>query len=286
MGEEMPMLYSRELHLTQSTWDGGIIMLQNSSRMCSFIRYAAIALLMIAICALVALVALPGRASADVGSEEMYRVYNPNSGEHFYTAHAAEKDNLVNVGWTYEGIGWIAPAYSSAPVYRLYSGTDHHYTKDAGERDELVRLGWSDEGIGWYSSDARTDIPLYRQFNPNVNPKARRNNSGSHNYTTSKGENDSLVNLGWHGEGIGWYAIGAGQTIAPPSNSNNSSGGGSNVSSGEPSTGVSDTVYVTRTGKTYHRQNGCRSTANKNLSPISLFAAQSQGLTPCRNCFH
>lgn len=77
MGEEMPMLYSRELHLTQSTWDGGIIMLQNSSRMCSFIRYAAIALLMIAICALVALVALPGRASADVGSEEMYRVYNP-----------------------------------------------------------------------------------------------------------------------------------------------------------------------------------------------------------------
>lgn len=34
------------------------------------------------------------------------RVYNPNSGDHFYTTHADEKDNLVSLGWRYEDIGW------------------------------------------------------------------------------------------------------------------------------------------------------------------------------------
>ena len=137
---------------------------------------------------------------------EMYRLYNPNSGEHFYTANASERDNLVRVGWVYEGVGWTAPATSKAPVYRLYSGTDHHYTTDASERDMLVRAGWKSEGVGWYSDDAR-GTPLYRQFNPNVNPSAPRNNSGSHNYTTSKAEHDRLVAIGWKGEGIAWYGM-------------------------------------------------------------------------------
>ena len=39
----------------------------------------------------------------------MYRLYNPNSGEHFYTASEYERDHLVSVGWTYERIGWVAP---------------------------------------------------------------------------------------------------------------------------------------------------------------------------------
>ena len=42
---------------------------------------------------------------AEEAGQEMYRLYNPNSGEHFYTADADEKGNLVRVGWRYEGIG-------------------------------------------------------------------------------------------------------------------------------------------------------------------------------------
>ena len=60
--------------------------------------------------------------------------------------------------------------------------------------------------IGWYSDDAKS-VPLYRQFNPNVNPSASFNNSGSHNYTISKSENDYLASIGWRAEGIGWYAV-------------------------------------------------------------------------------
>lgn len=137
-------------------------------------------------------------------TEPMYRIYNPNSGEHFYTASAGERNNLVNVGWRYEGIGWTAPTSSTTPVFRLYSGTDHHYTTSAFERDHLIKVGWKYEGIGWYSDDNK-EVPLYRQFNPNVQPGAPRNNSGSHNYTTSKWENDQLVKVGWRAEGIGWY---------------------------------------------------------------------------------
>ena len=139
-------------------------------------------------------------------TQSMYRLYNPNSGEHFYTANTSERDNLKRVGWVYEGVGWTAPKSSKTPVYRLYSGTDHHYTMDASERDMLKRAGWRYEGIGWYSDDAK-GVPLYRQFNPNVQPSAPRNNSGSHNYTKDKSEHNRLVAIGWKGEGVGWYGV-------------------------------------------------------------------------------
>ena len=136
-----------------------------------------------------------------VATVDMFRLYNPNSGEHFYTSNVAEKDNLVKLGWRYEGIGWKAPAKSNTPVYRLYNKNagDHFYTMNEKEKDNLVRLGWKYEGIGWYSDDAQS-VPLYRQYNPNAK-------AGSHNFTTSKDENDFLKGLGWKEEGIGWYGV-------------------------------------------------------------------------------
>lgn len=136
----------------------------------------------------------------------MRRIYNPNSGEHFYTADANECDYLERAGWIYEGVGWVASTGSDMPVYRLYSGTDHHYTTSAAERDHLVSVGWSYEGVGWYSDDAR-GIGLHRLFNPNVDPNAPRNNSGSHHYTTSDEERDHLVSIGWRYEDYGWYGV-------------------------------------------------------------------------------
>ena len=137
----------------------------------------------------------------DSSSQIMHRLYNPNSGEHFYTANTSEKDYLAKIGWKYEGTGWTAPSISNTPVYRLYNKNagDHHYTMNAAEKDYLVRCGWNYEGIGWYSDDAQ-GVPLYRQYNPNAK-------AGSHNYTTNKKENDYLVKIGWRGEGVGWYGL-------------------------------------------------------------------------------
>ncbi len=131
----------------------------------------------------------------------MHRLYNPNSGEHFYTADDDERNGLVQLGWKYEGTGWNAPETSSTPVYRLYNANagDHHYTMSEEEKNALVSVGWKYEGIGWYSDDAK-EVPLYRQYNPNAK-------AGSHNYTVDKTENDALVALGWKAEGIGWYGL-------------------------------------------------------------------------------
>ena len=107
------------------------------------------------------------------------------------------------VGWTDEGLGWVAPT-SGDPVYRLYNpyvaGGDHHYTLSAAERDGLVAAGWRYEGVGWYSAPAKIGVPLYRQYNPYAT-------TGTHNYTTSKAENDHLISVGWREEGVAWYGI-------------------------------------------------------------------------------
>lgn len=138
-----------------------------------------------------------------LGSGDMYRVYNPNSGEHFYTSNKAEKDYLVNLGWKYEGIGWKAPTVSNYPVYRLYNanGGEHHYTMNVAEKNSLVKLGWKYEGIGWFSADPNdsNSVPLLREYNPNAF-------SNNHNYTTNVNEHNWLVSLGWKDEGKAWYA--------------------------------------------------------------------------------
>ncbi|MDO4622177.1 MAG: hypothetical protein Q4B22_04415 [Eubacteriales bacterium] len=138
---------------------------------------------------------------AKLASTPVYRLYNPNNGEHFYTTSAGEKNNLVKVGWSYEGIGWTAPKTSKTPVYRVYNPNagEHHYTTSKGEKNYLVKVGWKDEGIAFYSDDAK-GVAVYRQYNPNAV-------TGTHNYTTSKGENDALVKAGWKAEGIGWYGM-------------------------------------------------------------------------------
>lgn len=132
----------------------------------------------------------------------MYRLYNRNSGEHFYTADVEERNGLKALGWEFEGIGWYAPSSSQTPVFRLYNPNagDHHYTTDAQERDGLVSLGWVFEKIGWYSNEANGGVPVYRQYNPNAA-------TGSHNYTTDAVENNALGKLGWTLEGIGWYGM-------------------------------------------------------------------------------
>ena len=73
----------------------------------------------------------------------MYRLYNPYSGEHFYTSSAYERNSLAEIGWNYEGVGWVAPTTDGEPVYRLYNANagDHHYTVSAEERDALVGVG-------------------------------------------------------------------------------------------------------------------------------------------------
>lgn len=135
-------------------------------------------------------------------TNSMYRLYNPNSSEHFYTDNPTERDQIKSAGWSYEGTGWEAPT-DGAPVYRLYNPNagDHHYTMSNAERDSLVKVGWNYEGISWKSGG---QLPVYRLYNPNAK-------SGAHHYTTLVAERDQLEKVGWKYEGVGFYAVAGGK---------------------------------------------------------------------------
>ena len=139
--------------------------------------------------------------TVDLETTPMYRLYNPNSGEHFYTGSEEERDNLKAAGWQYEGVAWNAPIKDGAPVYRVFNPNsgDHHYTMSQDEVKMLVDLGWIYEGVAWNSA-SKDHIPQFRLYNPNAD-------CGSHHYTSSIEERDYLVSLGWIFEGIGWYGM-------------------------------------------------------------------------------
>ena len=94
------------------------------------------------------------------GNAPVYRLYDPNKGDHFFTKNKNEKESLVKQGWRYEGIGWYSgPADGSGrtvPVYRMYNPNAaagaHFFTKNKNERDFLVEAGWRAEGVSWYGA--------------------------------------------------------------------------------------------------------------------------------------
>lgn len=133
------------------------------------------------------------------GRFPVYRVYNPNTGEHFYTAEFKEAEYLVGLGWISEGAAWTVGT-SGVAVYRLQNPNtgEHHYTTNETERNALVSAGWKYENIAWYSP-ASSDKPVYRLYNPNKT-------NFNHHYTVSEKEKNYLVGLGWRDEGVAWYS--------------------------------------------------------------------------------
>lgn len=144
------------------------------------------------------------KTTAETNGVPMHRLYNLNSGEHFYTKNTYEKDALVRLGWAYEGTGWIAPRKGN-PAYRLYNPNsgNHFYTVSRFEKETLEKVGWNYEGIGWNSGG---NVFLYRNYNPNATV-------GTHNYTTNIYEAKHLANNGWRDEGVAWNGLGVGTSI-------------------------------------------------------------------------
>lgn len=126
----------------------------------------------------------------------IYQLYLTTNKEHLYTRSIEERNNLVKIGWSYEGIGWYAPATSSFPVYRLYNPNKdlRYYTMDITEKNTLLSSGYKEEGIGWYSSEEEA-VPIYSNSKSNM-----------HNFTANFSEYNYLGKNGWNKNGISWYA--------------------------------------------------------------------------------
>lgn len=125
----------------------------------------------------------------------IYRLYNPNSGEHFYTRSEKERDVLRVAGWRYEGIAWRCSERLGTPVWRLYAstGNQHFYTANEAERKALINSGWKYENVCWKTNTDK-EVPIYRLRNGN-----------SLLLTASVGEKNALTKAGWGNEGIQMY---------------------------------------------------------------------------------
>lgn len=117
----------------------------------------------------------------------LYRLYNANSGDHFYTTSIDEANNAAsNLHFNREGVTGIvstSPSEFLIPVYRLYrsgKNDDHFYTNSDIEASHAETLGYRREGIAFYCSNGNDwdmTLTLYRY-----------NRGSDHFYTTDLNE--------------------------------------------------------------------------------------------------
>ena len=173
----------------------------------------------------------------------IYRLYNPNTGEHFFTRSEEENDGLHLMGWKKEGIAWYAPAeaVSAVPVYRIYNTVsgEHYYTGDAGEVDAIYlntqtvvsvaagQGGYRIDGTGkilgilpgndkdhnivvpWRKEGiawtTAEGLPGARPVYTLFNPNCPGDVPASHIFTADLKEEEALVRYGWISGGIAWF---------------------------------------------------------------------------------
>ena len=147
----------------------------------SFWRYTRSALIVVA-------VLLFTTAHASAADANVYRLFNPTTGDHFYTINNDEKTTVSCTNpskYVPEGIGFNAYTNSAGniPVYRMYNPKtiDHFFTVSLFEKNIALSSGYTDEGVKFYipMNQSSGDVPVYRAFRPDT---------GDHFYTTNPAE--------------------------------------------------------------------------------------------------
>ena len=147
----------------------------------------------------------PKKEDEDPRFGTLYRLYNPYTHEHFFTAETVENDNLVRLGWKSEGgVGYIYKHGEKGGVYRLYNSTtgEHHYTMNEDEVATCVKAGWKNEGVKWFSAQDKevTLNKLYSMYNP-------YEKKFYHHYTADAKEIEQMVKDGWRKEEVKWCTL-------------------------------------------------------------------------------
>ncbi len=136
----------------------------------------------------------------------IYRMYDPNRGEHIYTKKWADVEALLEWGWIHENDSDFtvvnAMDEDAVPVYRLYNpnfGGMHYYTDNAEDAKYLASVGCNYEGISHYvyKASSTKGTPQYRLYNPN-------SPSGEHIWLSDESGINMLIEAGWIYEGICW----------------------------------------------------------------------------------
>lgn len=136
------------------------------------------------------------------GLPVVFRLYNPEIGDHLYTASSTEASSALGAGYVEEGATFSNEAGSTAlvDVARFYNQAtgDHFYTASSAERDALLAGGsdYVSEGVAFRAYAAQTEgaAAIHRFY---------ADHSGDHFYTPSLAEGNAA---GYQYEGVAWYA--------------------------------------------------------------------------------
>jgi hypothetical protein len=141
---------------------------------------------------------LPESATTQPDTQPLFRLYNAQTADHFYTIDSHETG-----GYRREGVACLVfstQILNSVPLHRLRSPEGRHfYTADAAEQQTLLGQKYIDEGkCGFVFLTATVGPqPLFRSYNPST---------GGHLYTLNILEHDSASkNSGYRGDGISCY---------------------------------------------------------------------------------
>ena len=140
----------------------------------------------------------------------IYRLFNPSSGQHLFSANLFEIDSLTgqpHSPYLNEGIAYEVSSGANQDLFRFYNHLTgrHFYTSNISERDLLLdsNLPFIYEGSAYkvHSANLITNdlVPVYRFYDSNTHV---------HLYTASSVERDiwESGSHGWINEGIAWYA--------------------------------------------------------------------------------
>ena len=131
--------------------------------------------------------------AAPSGVTRIYRLYNPTTGDHLYTASVDEANTAMEkYGYTFEGKAFDLAG--TVPVHRMFKDGVHHLALDA-EAQTLTAQGWTNEGVLGKCSTTEGDA-VYRRVN-----------GVQHIFTTNKDESAS-----WTLEGVAFHT---GKSPAP-----------------------------------------------------------------------
>ena len=77
------------------------------------------------------------------GSVVIFRMYNPNTGRHYYSVGAGEREQLKSIGWVYEkdeGSIYTTQIFGSTEIFKLYNKNSgvHLYTESAATKDAIL----------------------------------------------------------------------------------------------------------------------------------------------------
>ena len=142
-------------------------------------------------------------------NDVVYRFYNSQTQQHFYTANTAERDMLKNtpsIGYSFEG-GAFGASLSTGPgllpLYRFYAGAsqDHFYTTSESEKNSLIsntKSGYGFEGVAFYvyGAGSSADSNVNRYYNAKI---------GQHLFTGNTSEIAGL-SKDWVSEGVAFKA--------------------------------------------------------------------------------